>query len=707
MGDGEISISPYDTAWVALVEDISGGGAPQFPASLDWISNNQLDDGSWGDRSIFSIYDRLLNTLGCVIALRSWNIHPDKTHKGVLFIKENIHKLEDENAEHMPIGYEVALPSLIEIAKKLEIDIPENTPGLQDIYARRELKLTRIPRDTMHKVPTTLLHSLEGMGGLMWEKLLKFQCADGSFLFSPSSTAFALQQTKDQNCLNYLQNCVRKFNGGVPNVYPVDLFEHIWAVDRLQRLGISRFFQPEIDECMDYVHRYWTAKGICWARNSHIVQDIDDTAMGFRLMRLHGYDISADVFKNFEKGGEFFCFAGQSTQAVTGMYNMYRASQLKFPGEQILADAADFSANFLKKKRANNDLLDKWIITKDLPGEVGYALDVPWYASLPRLEARFYLEQYGGEDDVWIGKTLYRMPTVNNNTYLELAKLDYNSCQALHQKEWKNIQKWYRSSGLEEFGSNESSLLQSYYIASASIFEPEKWEERAIWTKTAILMETIVSYFERQGVSREQKYNFVNEFERANILKYSYGRRYKTQCSLLGSLITTVNQLSLDILLARGQHIRPHLNHAWHKWLKKWEEGDMGERDVELFVRTLNFCGGGRKKSALSEEALLSHPKYVQLFKVTTRVCHQLRLFGHQKVHDSNGSTTNTMTTDEIESDMQELVKLVLTKSPTRDLDSDIKQNFLTIARSFYYASYFSPGTINFHISKVLFEKVM
>ena len=38
--------------------------------------------------------------------------------------------------------------------------------------------------------------------------------------------------------------------------------------------------------------RYWTEKGICWARNSN-VQDIDDTAMGFRLLRLHGYQVSA------------------------------------------------------------------------------------------------------------------------------------------------------------------------------------------------------------------------------------------------------------------------------------------------------------------------------------------------------------------------------------------------------------------------------
>lgn len=66
----------------------------------------------------------------------------------------------------------------------------------------------------MHKVPTTLLHSLEGMSGLDWKQLLKLQSQDGSFLFSPSSTAFALMQTKDQNSLNYLNKAVNKFNGG-------------------------------------------------------------------------------------------------------------------------------------------------------------------------------------------------------------------------------------------------------------------------------------------------------------------------------------------------------------------------------------------------------------------------------------------------------------------------------------------------------------
>lgn len=82
MGDGQISISAYDTAWVARVEDIKGSGTPQFPSCLEWIANNQLQDGSWGDSSIFEAHDRIINTLGCVIALRSWNIHPDKSEKG-------------------------------------------------------------------------------------------------------------------------------------------------------------------------------------------------------------------------------------------------------------------------------------------------------------------------------------------------------------------------------------------------------------------------------------------------------------------------------------------------------------------------------------------------------------------------------------------------------------------------------------------------
>ncbi|KAK4269648.1 hypothetical protein QN277_022778 [Acacia crassicarpa] len=81
-GENIISVSAYDTAMVALVEDVNGSGAPQFPESLKWIIDNQLPDGSWGDACKFLSYDRLLCTLASVIALTRYNVHPDKAHKG-------------------------------------------------------------------------------------------------------------------------------------------------------------------------------------------------------------------------------------------------------------------------------------------------------------------------------------------------------------------------------------------------------------------------------------------------------------------------------------------------------------------------------------------------------------------------------------------------------------------------------------------------
>ena len=59
------------------------------------------------------------------------------------FFKENLGKLQNENAEHMPIGFEVAFPSLLDIARSLNIEVPNDSPILNDIYAKRNVKLTR------------------------------------------------------------------------------------------------------------------------------------------------------------------------------------------------------------------------------------------------------------------------------------------------------------------------------------------------------------------------------------------------------------------------------------------------------------------------------------------------------------------------------------------------------------------------------------
>ena len=59
------------------------------------------------------------------------------------FFKENLYKLQDKNAEHMPIGFEVAFPSLLDMARSMNIEVPDDSPILKDIFVMRDLKLTK------------------------------------------------------------------------------------------------------------------------------------------------------------------------------------------------------------------------------------------------------------------------------------------------------------------------------------------------------------------------------------------------------------------------------------------------------------------------------------------------------------------------------------------------------------------------------------
>ena len=161
MGDGEISVSGYDTAWVALVPRLDGGEGPEFPASLRWILDNQLPDGSWGDAALFSAYDRITNTLGCVVALTKWSLGHENCRRGLSFLEENMWRLAEEDPESMPIGFEIAFPSLLETAKSLGIVFPYDHQALQRIYATREVKLKKYsftPHYPPPSYPDNILH---------------------------------------------------------------------------------------------------------------------------------------------------------------------------------------------------------------------------------------------------------------------------------------------------------------------------------------------------------------------------------------------------------------------------------------------------------------------------------------------------------------------------------------------------------------------
>ncbi|MCO5558966.1 hypothetical protein L7F22_012557 [Adiantum nelumboides] len=350
----------------------------------------------------------------------------------------------------------------------------------------------------------------------------------------------------------------------VPNVYPVDLFEHLWVVDRLERLGISRYFKKEIKQCLDYVFKNWQEKGIGWASNSQ-VSDVDDTAMAFRLLRLHGHPISPVVFNHFKKGIEFFCFEGQTSQAVTGMHNLYRASQTMLPGESILEEACGFSKSFLLHRQRENKIQDKWIISKGLKGEVEYSLNNPWYESLPRVEARNYIDHYG-VDDIWIGKTLYKMFFVNNRVFLDLAIADYNLCQSFHQRELAQLLRWYDQCQLARLRFTKQNPIENFFAISATLFEPQYSVARNVWAMCSILTSIIKDLFNISNCSLEDLKQFLAAIESWDPkLAKGFSQDLKI---LFSAIYNTVNNITQEAFVAQGHDISPHLKSIWVGYVK-------------------------------------------------------------------------------------------------------------------------------------------
>nr|A0A2K9RFZ7.1 RecName: Full=Peregrinol diphosphate synthase TPS1, chloroplastic; AltName: Full=Terpene synthase 1; Short=VacTPS1; Flags: Precursor [Vitex agnus-castus]AUT77120.1 peregrinol diphosphate synthase [Vitex agnus-castus] len=694
--DGHISVSAYDTAWFALIRDLDGRDCPQFPSTIEWIADNQLADGSWGDEDFYSAYDRLINTLACVLALRTWNVHPEKSEKGISYIKENLHELEDAEAENMTCAFELLFPVLLKRAENLGInEIPYDAPIIKEIYNIRDTKLTRIPLEVLHERSTSILYGMEGLENLDldWQKLMKLQTPEGSFLTSPAATAFAFMYTKDENCLKYIKYILDKFNGAAVDVYPVDLFARLWAVDRLQRLGISRFFESEIKDCLSYVHRFWTEKGIFSGRHA-LFHDLDDTSMGFRLLRQHGYDMDPNVFKHFQKDGRFHCLGGDMSDSLTVTYNLYRASQTQFPGEEILEEARNFCYNFLQDRAARNQLVDKWVISKHLADEMRTGLQLPWYASLPRVEARYYLQHYAGSGDVWLGKNFFRMEDISNDKYKEIAKLDFSRCQAQHQFEWTYMQGWYESSNVQEFGISRKDLLVAYFLAAATIFERERTKERIVWAKSHIVSRMIKSFFTNETTSLEEKVALLTGFE-DNINGLHKITSAKREHEHVDILLATLHQLLGEF----DEYASHQLKNAWRVWLTKLEQGEAGA-EAELLVTTLNICAG---HDIAFKEDILSQNEYKTLSNLTNKICQQLTQIQNKKVMETNDS--NSIQDKEIEHDMQALVKSVLEEAV--GIDRNIKQTFLSVAKTYYYGAYIAAETIDVHIFKVLFEPVI
>lgn len=128
--------------------------------------------------------------------------------------------------------------------------------------------------------------------------------------------------------------------------------------------------------------------------------------------------LMAEVFNVFkDERGNFNASLGDD---VMGLLSLYETSFHLIEGESVLEEAREFTRKhlqeYIKHKKASQD--DHIYVL------VSHALELPLHWRMRRLEARWFIDVYEKRPHM-------------NSVILELAKLDFNMVQSMHQEDLK------------------------------------------------------------------------------------------------------------------------------------------------------------------------------------------------------------------------------------------------------------------------------
>ncbi|GJN21385.1 hypothetical protein PR202_gb08855 [Eleusine coracana subsp. coracana] len=145
LGDPEKQPFSYDTAWVAMVPAQGAASAPRFLKFMEWIMQNQNDDGSWGDRFFDPASlgkDALSFTLACIIALKKWSNADGNIRKGLQFIGSNLSYIADETCD-TPLGFNIIFPGIIRFGLDFGLEFPMRQFDVDGLFQLWKMELQR------------------------------------------------------------------------------------------------------------------------------------------------------------------------------------------------------------------------------------------------------------------------------------------------------------------------------------------------------------------------------------------------------------------------------------------------------------------------------------------------------------------------------------------------------------------------------------
>ncbi|KAL3512624.1 hypothetical protein ACH5RR_025341 [Cinchona calisaya] len=262
-GKIELSVSAYDTAWVAMVPSRDSPNKPSFPQCLDWIIENQQQDGSWGllPKHPLLVNDSLSCTMACVLALTKWRVGEQLVTKGLEFVGSHVFATTCKD-QLCPIGFDIVFPSMMNEAIKLGLNLP---------------------------------------------------------------------------------------------------FDQV-MVDHMSSTRKS------------VIERYWQMK------SEEIFLDTTCCAVAFRLLRMHGYEVSSDELQRFADQEQFFdTISIQYTNIIT-ILELYRASVLKIHQHESSLDKINaWTSSYLKQQLLDQKILDERLHKEDQIKDIRDSLHTAYF----------------------------------------------------------------------------------------------------------------------------------------------------------------------------------------------------------------------------------------------------------------------------------------------------------------------------------------
>ncbi|KAL5804323.1 hypothetical protein ACOSQ3_031123 [Xanthoceras sorbifolium] len=241
-------------------------------------------------------------------------------------------------------------------------------------------------------------------------------------------------------------------------------------IDDVQRLGVAYHFTKEIEDELQKLYN----------DSNDDDNNLYTVALRFRLLRQEGYYVPCDVFKKFKddqgKLKEYLL-------DVHGMLCLYEAAHLGIRGEDVLDEDLAFTASHLESMVSH--------VTPQLAEQIIRSLNRPIRRNLPRLEAKYYIDIYSGDDS-------------KNQTLLKFAKLDFNMLQVQHQKELSSITEWWKNMDVKaKFPYARDRLVECYFWIMGVYFEPQYSFARRILTKVIAMASILDDTYDAYGTYEE------------------------------------------------------------------------------------------------------------------------------------------------------------------------------------------------------------